>query len=279
LVHVRAPRLDRSDPRLRECLARLRKLEHPGQWQAATLALMLAPGSRGERALWVEETRDVPDAERLLDDVLALPQPHRLPWFEAFARRLAPGPVDLRHALVGAARRLMTSDGMVTQMDQLRWIALRHLLAGSTVAAPAAAETGLAELEDPDAFMVCMYSAFLSHMVPAPELTLDLTGNDSLGQTWYASVIEPWYERFALPPRERHDIDATLRAVRVLQSLPWLLRPVLVRSWFDAARVLTAGPVLHPVAADALRLTCILLDSPVPPELARQYIEVELARQ
>jgi hypothetical protein len=278
LVHVRAPRLDRSDPVVRECVARLRALQLPAQWQAATLALMLAPGSRHERALWIEETRDVPDAARILQDVLALPQPYRLPWFEAFARLLAPGPVELRHALIGAARYQMTSDGMVTQMDQLRWVALRHLLAGSAAAPPAAAETDLAELDDAHALKVCLFSAFLSHMVPAPELTLDLTGLESAGQAWYANVIAPWGERFMLPPRERHDIDATLRALRMLQSMPWLLRPVLVRRWFDAARALTDGPVLHPVAADALRLTCTLLDSPVPPELAEQYVEVEPAR-
>jgi hypothetical protein len=69
-----------------------------------------------------------------------------------------------------------------------------------------------------------------------------------------------------------------LRALRVLQSMPWLLRPVLVRCWFDAARALTDGPVLHPVAADALRLTCSLLDSPLPPELGEQYVEVEAER-
>jgi hypothetical protein len=278
LVHVRVPRFDRSDPVVRECVARLRALQQPAQWQAATLALMLAPGSRYERALWTEETREVPDAARILEDVTALPQPYRLPWFEAFARLLAPGPVELRHALIGAARRQMTSDGMVTQMDQLRWVALRHLLAGSAAAPPAAAETDLAELEDAHALKVCLFSAFLSHMVPAPELTLDLTGLESTGQAWYASVIAPWYERFTLPPRERHDIDATLRALRVLQSMPWLLRPVLVRCWFDAARALTDGPVLHPVAADALRLTCSLLDSPLPPELGEQYVEVEPAR-
>jgi hypothetical protein len=278
LVHVRAPRIDRSDPVVRECAARLRALQQPAQWQAATLALMLAPGSRYERALWVEETREVPDAARILEDVLALPQPYRLPWFEAFARLLAPGPVELRHALIGAARRQMTSDGMVTQMDQLRWVALRHLLAGSAAAPPAAAETDLAELDDAHALKVCLFSAFLSHMVPAPELTLDLTGHESTGQVWYASVIAPWCERFTLPPRERHDIDATLRALRVLQSMPWLLRPVLVRCWFDAARALTDGPVLHPVAADALRLTCSLLDSPLPPELGEQYVEVEPER-
>jgi hypothetical protein len=278
LIHVRAPNIDRSDPAIRERIARLHALREPVQWQAAALGLMLASDSRRKRLTWFAETRDVPDAERLLDDVLALPQPYRLPWFEAFARRLAPGPVEPRHALVGSARRLMTADGRVTQMDQLRWVALRHLLAGSAAAAPAAADTSLAELDDGLALKVCLFSAFLSHMVPAPELTLDVAGQESTNQTWYDSVIAPWHERFQLPPRERHDIDASLRALRVLQAMPWLLRPVLVRSWYDAARVLTDGPVLDPTAADALRLTCSLLDSPVPPELGRQYVEVEPAR-
>jgi len=152
-------------------------------------------------------------------------------------------------------------DGMVHQIDQLRWVALRHLLAGSAVAPPAAAGTDLDQIDDAQAQKVCEFSAFLSQLVPAPELTLDLTGHESPSQVWYDTVIAPWRDRFTLPPRERHDIDATLRALRVLQTLPWLLRPVLVRSWFDAARALTEGPALHATAADALRLSCILLDS------------------
>ncbi len=278
LVHVRAPRNDRSDPGVRECSARLHALREPAQWQAAVLALMLAPDSPREHSMWLDACYGVPDAARLLDDALSLPQAHRLPWFERFARLLAPGPVELRHEAIGAARRLMTADGKVTPMDQLRLVALRHLLAGSAVAAPAAAETGLDELDDALALKVCLFSSFLSHQVPEPESTLGPSDPQSPGQAWYDSVVAPWYGRFALPPREHHDIDATLRALRVLQTLPWLLRPVLVRNWFDAARALTDGPVLHPVAADALRLTCTLLDSPVPPELARQYIEVDPAR-
>ncbi len=275
LVHVRAPRYDGGDPSLREHLARLQALREPAQWQAATLALMLTPGSKREQAAWFDESSGVADLETLLVDVLALPQSHRLPWFETFAGLLAPRPLELRHALVGAARRLMSADGMVTQMDQLRWIALRHLLGGSAVAPPAAAEVELVELEDAQAIKVCLYSAFLSRLVPAPELTLDLTGRESPNEAWYVVAIAPWAERIELPPRDRHDIDSTLRALRVMQALPWLLRPVLVRGWFDAARALTDGPMLHPVAADALRLTCRLLDSPLPPELSRQYIEVE----
>ena len=276
LVHVQAPRVDRREPELHDALVRLHNLQEPAQWQAATLALMIKPGSKRERAAWAEAVSGLGDAERLLQDVLVLPETHRLPWFETFTRRLAPGPVDPRHELLSAARRVMTADGMVTQMDQLRWVALRHLLAGSAVAPPAAAEMELDELDTAQALKACVFTGFLSRMVPAPDVTIDLNGDESPNQNWYDIVIAPWRERITSPhPRERDDIDATLRALRILQTLPWMLRPVLVRTWFEAARSLTEGSTLHPVAADALRLSCVLLDSPVPPELARQYIEVE----
>jgi len=273
-----APPADAAEPGLHATIARLRALREPAQWQAAALALMLAPESRRKRAVWFDESRGLPDAGRVLDDVRALPQAYRLPWFETLARQLAPGPVEPRHRLIGAARRLMSADGVVSPMDQLRWVALRHLLAGSAVAAPAAASTELAEIDDASALKVCLFSAFLSQVVPLPELTLDLSGKEPANLAWFERVVEPWRERFALPPRERHDIDATLRALRVLQAMPWMLRPVLVRHWFGAAQALSDGPVLHPVAADALRLSCGLLDSPVPPDLRSQYIEVEPER-
>ena len=278
LVHVRAPQVDRSDPGTRECVSRLHTLRDAAQWQSVVLALMLTPSNRRGHSKWLDQWYELPGAARLLDDTLTLPQACRLPLFEHFARLLAPGPVELRQQLISAARQLMTADGAVTPLDQLRWVALRHMLAGSAAAAPAAAEADLHDIDDAQALKVCVFSAFLSHMVPAPELTLDLTGLESIGETWFHTVVAPWYQRFTLPPREHRDIDATLRALRVLQEMPWMLRPVLVRTWFEAACELTDGPALHPVAADALRLTCTLLDSPVPPELGRQYIEVEPAR-
>jgi hypothetical protein len=278
LVHVRAPRIERGDPALREPLARLGALHDAPSCKAAVLALMLKPASRRERAAYHEATADLPRADLILDDVLVLSHPYQLPWLEHFARALAPGPVGPRHDAIDAARRVMTADGMVSHMDQLRWVTLRHLLAGSAVSPPAAAPTELETLHDTHVHHACVFSAFLSQLVPAPELTLDLTGEGSIGRIWYDSVTAPWNDRpGGVPAREGHDIDATLRALRTLQSLPWLLRPVLVRGWFDAARMLTEGPALHPEAADALRLACTLLDSPVPPELGQQYIEVESA--
>jgi truncated hemoglobin YjbI len=278
LVHVRAPRPNHADPALREPLMRLAALSEPADQQAAVLALLAAPGSRREREAWEHYAGEARHPQRLYADVMALTPVHRLPWLEHFARALAHGPVPARHDLIGAARRVMTADGLVTRLDQLRWVALRHLLAGSAVSPPAAAQGELAELDNGQARCICVYAAFLSHLVPAPELTLDLTGFESPSQSWYDTVTAPWHGHFELPAREGHDIDASLRALRVLQSLPWLQRPVLVRGWFDAARALTEGSTLHTDAADALRLSCVLLDSPVPPELGQQYIEVEPAR-
>ncbi|MDH4060032.1 MAG: hypothetical protein OEU94_04375 [Aquincola sp.] len=280
LVHVRAPRdLERVDPALRESLPRLAALDDPTAIGAAVLALLVTADSPSEREAWDDVARDLALAGRLFGDLAALPRPRRLPWFEHLARRLAPEPVPVRHAVIDCARRIMTADGVVSPLDQLRWVALRHLMAGSAVAPPAAAHTDLETMDDAIAHQVCAYSAFLSQLVPAPEVTLELAEFESVTQSWYDSVTAPWQGRLALPVREVQDIDAALRALRVLQGMPWLLRPVLVRTWFDAARVLTDGPALHADAADALRLSCVLLDSPVPPELGRQYIEVDAARQ
>jgi hypothetical protein len=275
LVHVRMPEPERGDPQARELQQRLRALDDPRAWRAAVLALMMTPGSSADGRALRELVTPLAHAAQLFDDIARLSPARRLPWFEHFARLLAPHPVAVRHEVIGAARHLLTADGIVSPMDQLRWIALRHLLAGSAVAPPAAADVELETLDRHQVQVICVFCGFLSSLVPTPEINFDPTGYGSMSQNWYDSVTAPWIDHIDVPAREGDDIDATLRALRELQAMPWLLRPVLVRSWFDAARVLTEGPALHPDAADALRLSCVLLDSPVPPELGQQYIEVD----
>lgn len=277
LVHVRVAERERGDPNERQRWQRLRSLDEPPAWRAAVLALLLTPQSDLEQRLWRGLVRDLPAALQLFDDVSQLLPSQRLPWFEHFARLLAPRPVAQRHELIGAARSLLTADGVVSSMDQLRWIALRHLLAGSAVAPPAAAATDFETLDRRQVHAICVYCGFLSTLVPTPEINFDPTGYGSVSQDWYDSVTSPWIDHAEVPARQGYDIDAALRALRELQAMPWLLRPMLVRSWFDAARALTDGPQLHPDAADTLRLSCVLLDSPAPPELGQQYTEVDLA--
>jgi hypothetical protein len=278
LVHVRPALTSRGDPGERDRLLRLRTHDDPDVLAAAVLAFMVTPGSALDLQFWYARAPHRPGIDPLFDDIAQLLPPQRLPWFEHFARALAPGPVQRRHDLLGAARRLLTADGLVTPMDQLRWIALRHLLAGSAVAPPAAAANDFESLNHDQVHSICVYCGFLSALVPTPEVHFDPTGYGSVSQEWYDSVTAPWIDRADVPARLGYDIDAALRALRELQAMPWLLRPMLVRSWFEAARALTEGPMLHPGAADALRLSCVLLDSPVPPELGQQYIEVDFLK-
>jgi hypothetical protein len=277
LVHVRALSTAalRGDPAERERMQRLRAHDDPDAWCAAVLAVMIAPDNAADVRQWQALAPHAAQSAQLFDDMMQLGPARRLPWFEHFARLLAPGPVARRQELLAAARSLLTADGVVSAMDQLRWIALRHLLAGSAVAAPAPAACDFETLDRDQVYSICIYCSFLSALVPTPEIHFDPTGYGSISQEWYDQVTAPWIDRADLPARQGHDIDAALRALRELQAMPWLLRPMLVRSWFDAARALTDGPALHAGAADALRLSCVLLDSPVPPELGQQYVEVE----
>ena len=196
----------RGDPQERERTQRLRALDDPRAWRAAVLALTLTPESELELRLWRTLVADLPGAVPLFDDVSKLWPSQRLPWFEHFARLLAPRPVAQRHELIGAARSLLTADGLVSSMDQLRWIALRHLLAGSAVAAPAAAPTEFETLDRQQVHAICVYCGFLSTLVPTPEINFDPTGYDSVSQNWYDRVTAPWIDhcRRAGPPGLRH---------------------------------------------------------------------------
>jgi len=78
-----------------------------------------------------------------------------------------------------------------------------------------------------------------------------------------------------VPACSTPDGDGLAHALDEVESLPWMLRPVLLRDWVDAALATGERTRLRPCAADALRLAAGLLDSPLPPELARHYIELD----
>ena len=267
-----APRASAHDDHVRQ--RRLQALHAPGELHAAVLALLLTPGSRSELEHWQLETRDIGAAARVFDDVQGLARAEALPWLELLLERLARAPLAQRQALLSASRRLMAADGQVRAQDRLHWLLLRHRL-GGTPPAPVngtgPCDNELSLLGAAQVQAIAVFSAFLSVMVPLPEMDVPI---DPDGERWYAAVLAHWpYHQPLLPARERPDADATGRALRVVQALPWMLRPVLVRLWHEAALALSGGPSLHPEAADALRLSCVLLDSPLPPWLARQYIE------
>jgi len=265
-----APRALAHDDRERH--RHLNELHGPGELHASVLALLLTPGSRHELLAWEKETSEIRAAARVLEDVQGLSRAEALPWLETLLERLAKAPLLQRQALLEAARRLMAADGQVRPTDRLRWLLLRHRLGGSAVAGPGASARNpdLGLLDAQQLHAVSTFTAFLSLMVPVPEVDLPI---DPDGDRWYAAVMSHWFRHDRSPEREHPDGDATAKALRVVQALPWMQRPVLARLWHDAAMSVADSPLLHPEAADALRTACLLLDSPLPPQLARQYIE------
>jgi Zn-dependent protease with chaperone function len=259
-----------SDDDEREAIDRLGRVHGPGEMRAVLLALIATPGSQRERRAWRDETKGLSTADALRDEVKKLSAAARLPWLEVLLGRLARAPLHDRQDVVEAARRVMAADGQVRPIDRLHWLALRHRLGEARPPSPnASASNDLADLSESALMQVARLTAFLSRLVPDGEL--------ESGAAWYQSVMKRWVRGAIVPAPELPDADEVAHALGVVQALPWMLRPVLVRAWLEAA--LAASPMnrLSDGAADALRLAGLLLDSPMPPELARHYVELPAA--
>lgn len=250
----------------REASGRLSRLQGSSELRATLLALLLTPSSQRERRAWQAETRGLSTARDWHATVKRLSPASRLPWLERLLARLATAPIGDRQALVEGARRLMAADGQIRPIDRLHWLALRHRLGDAVPAGgPPAAHNDIRDLSTHTLREAGRVTAFLSRLVP--------TGETAAGQAWYAAVMSPWLDAHDLPACQPPDADGLFNALAEVQAMPWMLRPVLVRGWLDQALALSPSRRLTPDAADALRLAGLLLDCPMPPELARHYVE------
>lgn len=256
---------------------RFMQVAGPGQLHAAALALLLTPGRAREMAVWRDECRHTVGAKELRNELMKVPWPERMPWLERFVGRVAQGPLDKRQQLLRAVRRLIAADGRALALDRLRWLAIRHALGDvKALARPAAAEVELEGLATGTALQIGRLSAFLSRIVPSPEIDIDvMSGAATSGERWWRDVMQPWLDAGAT--RDMPDANALVSALHEVQALPWMLRPVLVRRWVDAAVALSPAGQIAPPAAEALRIAGRLLDSPLPPAVAACFVEVDVA--
>jgi hypothetical protein len=253
-----------------EALARLDRVHGPGGMKAALLAMLLVPDQPGRVRAWREETSLVGEAETIRVDVEQLGATVRLPWFELLLARLGGTPLHDRQELLRSARRVLTAAHPGLPIDRLLWLAMRrHFGENPYALVHAPAEAEIAQLPPAEMRHVADYTAHLARMVPSDDA--------AAGQRWYAAVLGRWLAPGAIPPWHRPDVDAFVHALTGLQALSWMQRPQLVRAWVAEALPTGRPGPLPPTAADALRVTCLLLDTPIPPELARQYVEVNPA--
>lgn len=246
---------------------RLTRVHGAGELHAALLALLLPRGSRRAARAWAIETAESPSRTGLREHAASLSGAARLPWFELLLARMATQPLAARQSLLKAMRRIMGARGVVRPIDRLHWLAMRRGLGEvPPLAARPEVDRDVAEWLETDVLALAVYTAFLARMI-----TEDLE-DDGAGGRWYESVMAQWAPHSGAPPFDAPDAENVFEALARLQTLSWMQRPVVVRSWVTAAIKANGGVRLGDAAADALRLTCILLDSPMPPDLARHYI-------
>ncbi|MDH5539028.1 MAG: hypothetical protein OEY03_06460 [Rhizobacter sp.] len=248
----------------------LARVDTPQALRAGLLALLVPSGSRRPALAWQVETAGEPEAPALRDEVEQLQRSARLPWFERLLARMAGQPLAQRQMLLEASRRIMNARGATVPIDTLHWLVMRRRLGErGGLATPASAETSFTQLPDDDVQAIARYTAFLSRLVP----TSTAQGNGDAA--WYASVMKTWQDHAWVPPCDpAPDAGDVVQALRQLQAMPWMQRPMIVRNWVSAALLHSKAGRLGDDSADALRMSCTLLDSPMPPELAAHYIQL-----
>jgi hypothetical protein len=244
----------------------LTRVHGPGELHVVLLALMLPPGSKRALRTWRTEAGKLASADALCAHATSLSGASRLPWFELLLARMAAQPLAARKKLLLAARRLMESRGVARPIDRLHWLTLRRGL-GKTVPLAVRPEPHADDVEwlESDVKNVAGYTAFLSRMVPGD------VADAPQGEAWYRAVMAT-FPGFEIPPREPPKAAAMVETLARLQTLSWMQRPVVIRTWVATALSQGRFNRLTDLSADALRMTCALLDSPQPPELARHYV-------
>lgn len=252
----------------REALGRLSRVHGPAELHATLLALITPADSTPSFVAWTHECRDTPDAALLREQVMQLSDAARLPCLEALLARMRQCPKPLRRSLLESTRRLMASHVPVRPLDRLHWLLMRRKLGDRPPEADAPrAGNDFAELPAHTIGQLANVSAYLARMVPGPDA--------QAGLAWHAAVMARLGPAAAPVPCKAPDADGLAAALDEVEALPWMLRPVLVRAWVDAALLASGRARLLPAAADALRLAAGLLDSPMPPELARHFLTLD----
>jgi hypothetical protein len=238
---------------------------------AALLTMLLTVDDVPRVRAWREETALIPQADPMREDVQTLGLASRLPWFEHALRRHAAAPLEDRKFLLQAARRLMKAARPIRPMDWLLFLAMRHSF-GEVYWAPTnfPVEAELAELPAVNLRLIASFTAHLAQLVPGNDLS------PNAGRLWYEAAVGGWNLGDPAPEFKRPDIDELIAALACLHALSSRQRLELAKLWVGEALALRS-PLTTPVA-EALRLSCLLMDCTLPRELGHLFIEIAPGR-
>jgi Zn-dependent protease with chaperone function len=238
----------------------------PPDLAATTLAFVLAPGGGPQTEVWRTLFRDLAPAEqeRLLDQVLAVPPSGHLPAFERLLTRCAALPAAERQALRQQAGRIVRADGRLSPLELWRCLLLDHLLDHVLDLAHDSVlrETHVLSLAD-CAKAIATVTDLLAWQAGAA---------DAATRTMHWRQATERELALALPTG-RGDAPPTadeLRAaMRRLARLAPMRRPHLLKTW--CALVAADERPAAQAVWDSLRCICLLIDTPLPPQLQAQF--------
>jgi hypothetical protein len=252
-------------------LNRLDRVHGEQELHAAILALLLPRRSRRAVRAWRAETEGNDHASGVREAVMLLGGTARLPCLETLLKRMAIQPISARRDLLAAMRRIMSARGSVRPIDRLHWLSARQILGDAPVSGPREVPMSGGKLawESDQVRDIARFSAYLSRMVPNDER--GKTYDSETAAAWFAAAMAFWAEDSGPISWEAVDAEGLVNAWHGLQQLTWMQRPMVVRGWVESARRHSRYGHLTYSAADALRLSCNLLECPMPPELAHHY--------
>lgn len=276
-----------------EALRRLLHVDSDALRRAAVLAFLRQPGGPRKANTWGIEVQGIGAADHTLMDVQELSHANRLPVFETLLRRSATSPPAERRSLLESARRMMAADARVWHLDVLRYLAMVQMLnqrGTAPGATRAEADPALGALSHQEWLTVAAFSALLARLIPATSHTGEVSAP---GEDWYYAVmvraageqrashllppdvhdpaLSPWgLQDITSDPGSSELTHATV-ALLGLRALAAGTRAALLQIWAEEALARSHAWRLSEDASDALRLTALLIDAPLPTAVASRY--------
>lgn len=221
----------------------------PAQIQAAVLACFLPPegNAEAETAAWRGLAGSAARSQQLLQAVRALPPRQRQPWFERLLDCAAALSPEQRADLTRQTLAVVQADGRLSPQEYLRAQALHRLLSASPQRDPAQHDLTIAEA----GLAIASVTQGMAALLPTGE-----------GGRWAQAVLQG----LGLPPPQELSVPAVSelnQSIARVVRLDRMHSPALAKAWSAALPVALVPQAL----ADSLRCLCLLIDTPLPPQL------------
>ncbi len=243
----------------------------PQELAATTLAFLLPPGDVPQTQVWCDlfGRRAPAGPYRLVRQVQALAPSSHLPAFERLLTRCAALPLAERRLLRRQAHDIVRADGRLSLRELWRCLLLDHVL--ELARESVLRETHVLSLG------ACAAAIGTITDVLAWQQGADGAEAAALARNWRQATERA----LELPPQaglaDTPPTSAALRvALRQLARLTPMRRPLLLKTWcalVSGETRMAARPVW-----DSLRCICVLIDTPLPPQVQARFDAPAVAR-